>query len=202
MIWKSLEGVVSAFWYIICVFVLGAFAYFFGFDLIAEVSIESVFGMLLLLPFLFVFSLRRREARIDKDGNPYGRLGLGARLFWFSVGALYLHRAIPPLLGLEIWGHSDQGNKGPDMQLVGVLIFFALWTIAYAWKARVRWNETGMTKTSAFLFTHKRQWDNLREVDEREAVLKFSKEGQIRLSSFFEGHKDLIAYAKDRLENS
>ena len=203
MIWKRLEGAVRVFWLMLFLIVLGAFAHFLGFDLLANSIIGLVILFFVFSPFLLMFLFSREKARIDKNGNPYGRLVVGCRLLSFSAGAFWIGLPLPSLLGLDAFPNLvDSHLTDEDIAFCVVFILGGIWLVAYAWKARVCWNETDVTQTGWSLVTHSRPWDDLAEVDESDGTLNFSKHKKIQVSSFFEGQKDLIAYAKDRLDKA
>ena len=176
-------------------------------------ALAPVFALAIVLPFAIwihaLIAAGRQEARVDKDGSHFGRLRLGVRLFFWGTGVVLLYLFGPALLGVTVPPFEENDivfQSGIWWSTLGIL-FILLWASLYALKAEIRWDTKSVSITSVFFYTKRRNWIDLsktayEDLGNTETKLRFERAGSLKVSKFFEGHDDLIAYAKERLENT
>lgn len=141
----------------------------------------------------------RQEPRVAEDGSRYGYVFFRQRLFAAC--------AFVPLMIFSIWHLLGDFTSTAEfifwLLLLGVSCFF----LRLTWVLRIWWNRKELrAKTPFFARNVTYGWSDLTALEDqgrgRAVVLTFASNGTVKVPSNYEGHKDLIAYAKDRLDKA
>lgn len=175
---------------------------FFDVTLVPE-PLRGIAGIAFTIPvgiwLVKLLSEVKSTAKVAKEGSYYGFLPMWLKIPTTALCCLSGYFFGPPAL---------QGAAGEPWHWMFMLIFALIcWLLAGLWLSRVRWNDSVLQATSPLLLKQRSfPWEKLTSIEENSAQfstdLHFDGLGKAPVYYAYQGYDQVIAYAKERLENT